>query len=52
MVQNVRMATLFMVCGLPGSGKSSVARQLEQKHRAEDPYPCPWFQLGRKVVVD
>ncbi len=23
------MATLFMICGLPGSGKTTVARQLE-----------------------
>ena len=28
------MATLFITCGVPGSGKTTVARQLETKHRA------------------
>lgn len=28
------MATLFLICGLPGAGKSTVARQIEAEHHA------------------
>jgi predicted kinase len=41
--QNLRMATLFMICGLPGSGKSTLARQLADEHRALRLAPDEWM---------
>jgi len=38
------MATLFLICGLPGSGKSTVARRLEQEHHALRLTPDEWME--------
>jgi predicted kinase len=37
------MATLFMICGLPGSGKSMLAKRLETEHRALRLVPDEWM---------
>lgn len=37
------MATLFLICGLPGSGKTTLAKQLEQTHRALRLCPDEWI---------
>lgn len=37
------MATLFLMCGLPGSGKTTLARQLEQEHGALRLTPDDWL---------
>ena len=41
------MATLFLICGLPGSGKTTLATQLESEHRALRLTPDEW--MGRIV---
>jgi predicted kinase len=41
------MPTLFLICGLPGSGKTTLARQLEQERRALRLSPDEWiWSLG------
>lgn len=35
--------TLFIFCGLPGSGKTTLAKQLELKHRAVRLCPDEWM---------
>ena len=37
------MATLFLICGLPGSGKTTLAKQLEQTHNALRLCPDEWI---------
>jgi predicted kinase len=37
------MATLFLICGLPGSGKTTLAKQLEQTRRAIRLCPDEWI---------
>ena len=37
------MATLFLICGLPGAGKTTLAKQLEQKHDALRLCPDEWI---------
>jgi len=37
------MPTLFMMCGLPGSGKTTLARQLEQERAALRLCPDEWI---------
>ncbi len=37
------MATLHMMCGLPGSGKTTLAKQLEAKHDAVRLCPDEWM---------
>jgi predicted kinase len=37
------MATLFLICGLPGSGKTTLARQLEAAHQALRLCPDEWI---------
>jgi len=37
------MATLFLICGLPGAGKTTLARQLEQTHAALRLCPDEWI---------
>ena len=38
------MATLFLTVGLPGSGKTTLARQLEREHRAIRFSPDEWMK--------
>lgn len=38
------MATLFMICGLPGAGKTTLAKQLEQSHSALRLCPDEWIE--------
>jgi predicted kinase len=37
------MATLFLMCGLPGSGNTTLAKQLEQEHGALRFTPDEWL---------
>jgi predicted kinase len=37
------MATLFMVCGLPGSGKTTLAKQIEREQSALRLAPDEWM---------
>jgi predicted kinase len=37
------MATLFLICGLPGSGKTTLAKRLEQEHSALRFTPDEWI---------
>ena len=37
------MATLFLICGLPGAGKTTLAKQLEQEHAAIRLCPDEWI---------
>jgi predicted kinase len=37
------MATLFLICGLPGSGKTTLAKQLEREHQALRLTPDEWI---------
>lgn len=43
------MATLFLICGLPGSGKTTLAKQLEQSHNALRLCPDEWIT---KILSD
>lgn len=37
------MSTLFLMCGLPGSGKTALAKQIEHAHRAVRLTPDDWL---------
>ena len=37
------MATLYLICGLPGAGKTTLARQLERTHGALRLCPDEWI---------
>lgn len=37
------MATVFLLCGLPGSGKTTLARQIERERRAIRLAPDEWI---------
>ena len=39
------MATLFLICGLPGAGKTTLAKQLEQEHAAIRLCPDEWIAV-------
>lgn len=43
------MATLFLICGLPGSGKTTLAKQLEQTYNALRLCPDEWIS---KILDD
>ncbi len=46
------MATLYLICGLPGSGKTTLARQIEQEHRALRLCPDEWIAALLRDVTD
>lgn len=37
------MATLFLICGLPGAGKTTLAKQLENEYSAFRLCPDEWI---------
>ena len=37
------MSTLFLICGLPGAGKTTLAKQLEKEHNALRLCPDEWI---------
>jgi predicted kinase len=43
------MATLFLICGLPGAGKKTLARELEQQHSAIRFSPDEWIT---QIIAD
>lgn len=42
-VREGSMATVFLLCGLPGSGKTTLARQIERERRAVRLAPDEWI---------
>jgi len=46
------MATLFLICGLPGSGKTTLAKQLEHTHSALRLCPDEWISAILADVSD
>lgn len=46
------MATLFMICGLPGSGKTTLARQLESSRPALRLCPDEWIASLLADITD
>jgi predicted kinase len=52
--------TLFLMCGLPGSGKTTLARQLEREHAALRLSPDEWIAIlsfdpydeGKRAAVE
>lgn len=46
------MATLFLICGLPGAGKTTLAYQLEQERRALRLSPDEWIARLLKDTQD
>lgn len=47
-----KMATLFLICGLPGSGKTTLAKQIELSHRAIRFCPDEWIASILADVTD
>lgn len=43
------MATLFLICGLPGAGKTTLAKELEQQHSAIRFSPDEWIA---QIIAD
>lgn len=48
----MRMATLFLICGLPGAGKTTLAKRLEQEHHALRLCPDEWIAPILKDASD
>ena len=46
------MATLFLMCGLPGAGKTTMARQLERDRPALRLTPDEWIAAILKDPAD
>ena len=46
------MATLILICGLPGAGKTTLARQLEQERQAVRLAPDEWIAPLLRDPVD
>jgi predicted kinase len=44
--------TLFLICGLPGAGKTTLAKQLEQEHHALRLTPDEWIATILKDAND
>ncbi len=49
---NAAMATLFLICGLPGSGKTRLAKQLELSRPALRLSPDEWIALLLSDLTD
>jgi predicted kinase len=43
------MGTLFLICGLPGAGKTTLAKELEQQHSAIRFSPDEWIS---QIIAD
>jgi predicted kinase len=46
------MATLYLICGLPGSGKTTIAKQIESLHSALRLCPDEWIESLLADVTD
>lgn len=46
------MTTLFMICGMAGAGKTTLARQLEAAHHALRLCPDEWIKVVIKDEMD
>jgi len=46
------MATLFLICGLPGAGKTTLARRLEAEHGALRLTPDEWIHRLHGTSLD
>lgn len=46
------MATLYLICGMPGSGKTTLARQLETSRKAFRLSPDEWIKSVIKDETD
>ena len=46
------MATLYLICGLPGSGKTTLAMQIESSHSALRLCPDEWIESLLADITD
>lgn len=46
------MATLYLICGLPGSGKTTLAKQIESSHSALRLCPDEWIESLLADITD
>jgi predicted kinase len=46
------MATLYLLCGLPGSGKTTLAKQIESSHSALRLCPDEWIETLLSDTTD
>src|SRR5262249_16932011 len=51
-IARATMATLFLMCGLPGSGKTTLAKAIERERRALRLTPDDWIEALRLDPYD